>query len=62
MTTTGPGASQEDIYKKLYDQAVERWGVERAEAIRPNLERVAASLWHIGNNLPDREEEPAFFL
>ena len=61
MTTTGPGASQEDVYDKLYEQAVERWGVQRADAIRPNLERVAASLWHIDNNLPDREEEPAFF-
>ncbi len=61
MTTTGPDASQEDIYNKLYGQAVERWGVERADAIRPNLERIAAALWHISNNLPDREEEPAFF-
>ena len=61
MTTTGPDASQKDIYDKLYEQAVERWGVERADAIRPNLERIATSLWHISNNLPDREEEPAFF-
>ena len=61
MTTTGPDASQENIYEKLYEQAVERWGVERAGAIRPNLERVAAAIWHIDNNLPDREEEPAFF-
>ena len=47
--------------EKLFQRAVERWGTERAEVLRPGLERLAESLRKVAENLPRREEDPAFF-
>ncbi|MBI4233563.1 MAG: hypothetical protein HY686_03890 [Chloroflexi bacterium] len=62
MVAIRPGASEAEIARKLCEGAVDVWGPLRAEELRPNLERLAASLWQLSQNLPKREEEPAFFL
>ena len=52
----------QEIAQELIDAAVVLWGQERADAIRSTLEQTAENLSTIAQNLPDREEEPAFFL
>jgi hypothetical protein len=54
--------SPQEIAQELIDAAVVLWGQERADAIRSTLEQTAENLSTIAQNLPDREEEPAFFL
>ena len=54
--------SPQEIAQELIVAAVELWGEERADAIRSTLEQTAENLSTIAHNLPDREEEPAFFL
>ncbi|MCE2403630.1 MAG: hypothetical protein J4F43_00540 [Dehalococcoidia bacterium] len=57
-----PAQSQQEIARELFDKATELYGAQRAEAIRATLEEAAEHLWVISHNLPDKEEEPAFFL
>ena len=54
--------SQQDIASELFAKATELYGAHRAEAIRSMLEDAAEHMWVISQNLPHREEEPAFFL
>lgn len=49
-------------FDDLYQQAVARWGQERADAIRQNLERLADHIQAVSAHLPAREEEPAFYM
>jgi len=49
-------------FESLFQAAMATWGQERAEAMRQNLERIAASLKEIAENPPVRDQEPAFFL
>lgn len=62
MVGMNPAQSQQDIARELYAKATELYGAQRAEAIRATLEEAAEHLWVISQNLPDKEEEPAFFL
>jgi hypothetical protein len=54
--------SREQIARELFAKATEMYGAQRAQAIRASLEEVAEHLWVISQNLPHREQEPAFFL
>ena len=49
-------------FEKLYQKAVEMWGKERAEADRQNLQQKAAALKTISENLPERDQQPAFYI
>ena len=62
MVGMNPAQSQDEIARELYAKATELYGEQRAEAIRATLEEAAEHLWVISQNLPDKEEEPAFFL
>jgi hypothetical protein len=57
-----PGQSRQEIARELFAKATELYGPQRAEAIRATLDEAAEHLWVIAQNLPDKEEEPAFFL
>jgi hypothetical protein len=54
--------SEEDLTEALLQRAQELWGRERLEFIRPMVLQTAQQLWAIASHLPDREDEPAFFL
>ncbi|MCE2463175.1 MAG: hypothetical protein J4F46_04565 [Dehalococcoidia bacterium] len=62
MVTVNPKGSQEELSRELIARAAEILGQERAEAIRATLSDAAANLLLVSQNLPHREEEPAFFL
>ena len=62
MVAANPKGSQEELSQELIARATEVLGPERAEAIRITLLDSAANLWLVSQNLPYREEEPAFFL
>ncbi len=62
MVGMNPAQSQQEIARELFAKATELYGAQRAEAIRATLEEAAEHLWVISQNLPDKEEEPAFFL
>ena len=61
MVGLNPRHSQEEMAQELVSRATEVWGQERVEATRKVLEEMAGYLWVVAQNLPDREEEPAFF-
>ena len=62
MVGMDPRHSQDAIAQELMAKATELWGQKRAEESREVLEQAAEYLWLIAQNLPDREQEPAFFL
>ena len=62
MVSIDPAQSREEIARELFAKAEELYGAQRAEAIRATLDEAAEHLWVISHNLPDKEEEPAFFL
>ena len=62
MVGTNPRLSKEEMSRELVAKAIDLWGEARAEAIRNSLETMAENLWVLGQNLPDLEQEPAFFL
>ena len=62
MVGMNPGQSREEIARELFAKATELYGAQRAEAIRASLDEAAEHMWVISQNLPDREQEPAFFL
>ena len=49
-------------FEKLYARAVEMWGQERADADKQNLQQKAAALKTISENLPARDQQPAFYI
>ena len=55
-------ASIEAMARELQDKAAELWGQERASQIGPAMQQAAEYLQQVADNLPSREEEPAFFL
>ena len=57
-----PKSSREEFARELMAEATQRWGPERAEAIKDQIDDVARCLWLVSQNPPDLEEEPAFFL
>ena len=62
MVETNPRLSKEEMSRELVAKAIDLWGEARAEAIRNPLETMAENLWVLAQNLPDLEQEPAFFL
>ncbi len=54
--------SEDELIEALLQRAQELWGRERLEFIRPMVLQTARHLWEISSHLPDREDEPAFFL
>ena len=62
MVGMNPAQSREEIARELFAKATELYGAHRAEAIRSSLDEAAEHMWVISQNLPDREQEPAFFL
>ena len=55
-------ASVESLAQELQDKAADLWGEERASRMGPAMRQAAEHLQQVANNLPKREEEPAFFL
>ena len=55
-------ASVESLAQELEDKAADLWGQERASRMGPAMRQAAEHLQQVANNLPKREEEPAFFL
>jgi hypothetical protein len=53
------GATKEELTNALDQQAVELFGQERANELRPSLEERAEQLWLLHQAPLDREEEPA---
>jgi len=53
------GATKEELTNALDQQAVELFGQERANELRPSLEERAEQLWLLDQAPLDREEEPA---
>lgn len=49
-------------FEKMYARAVEMWGKERADIDRNSIEQKAKALKTISENLPPREEQPAFYF
>ena len=62
MVSMDPKVSKEEIIAQLVQRAEAVWGPERAQAIHASLEEAGANLWILNQNLPQREEEPAFFF
>ncbi len=46
----------------LLEMARQRWGDERAQALRPELEQLAADINRILAHPVDQAEEPGFFF
>ena len=61
MVGMGSGLSQDHILQELVEKAIQLWGPQRVEALRPVLEVTAQNLWRVANNLPSAEQQPAFF-
>ena len=55
-------ASVEPIRAQLLTEARRRFGGERAEALRPDLEALAVDLARVADTPVPAETEPAFFL
>ena len=61
MVGLNSGLSKDEIVRELARKARELWGDKRAEEIGPGLAQMADFLHQVAQNLPDKEEEPAFF-
>ena len=55
-------ASIDTVAKELQEKAADLWGEERASQMGPAMRQAAELLQQVADNLPRREEEPAFFL
>ena len=55
-------ASIDAVAQELQDKAADLWGQERASRMAPAMRQAAELLQQVADNLPKREEEPAFFL
>ena len=55
-------ASIDAVAKELQEKASDLWGEERASQMGPAMRQAAELLQQVADNLPRREEEPAFFL
>lgn len=62
MVSMDPKLTKEQIVAQLTEQAKVVWGPERAQALRASLEEAGNNLWILNQNLPELEEEPAFFF
>ena len=56
------GATVEEIATELKQKAAQLWGQARATQLDGPLNDMAEFLHQVAENLPDREDEPAFFL
>jgi hypothetical protein len=55
-------ASIDAVAKELQEKAADLWGEERASQMGHAMRQAAELLQQVADNLPRREEEPAFFL
>ena len=55
-------ASIDAVAKELQEKASDLWGEERASQMGLAMRQAAELLQQVADNLPSREEEPAFFL
>ncbi len=55
-------ASIDAVAKELQEKASDLWGEERASQMGLAMRQAAELLQQVADNLPRREEEPAFFL
>jgi hypothetical protein len=55
-------ASIDAVAQELQEKAADLWGQERARRMGPAMRQAAELLQQVADNLPKREEEPAFFL
>ncbi len=55
------GLSKDELSRELAKKAGALWGEKRAQEISAGLDQVAGFLERVAQNLPDKEEEPAFF-
>jgi hypothetical protein len=55
-------ASIDAVAQELQEKAADLWGQERARRMGPAMRQAAELLQQVADNLPRREEEPAFFL
>lgn len=53
--------SKQEISRELAKKAGVLWGEQRAQEIGAGLDQVAGFLERVAQNLPEKEEEPAFF-
>jgi hypothetical protein len=49
----------EKIYNSFFERAKERWGEEKARALKPALERIAEAIWKVERFELGVEEEPS---
>ena len=56
------GATVDEIAADLKEKAAQLWGQVRASQLDEPLNEMAGYIHQVAENLPDREEEPAFFL
>ena len=62
MAAMRHGSSTEEITRELLEKAAQLWGESRATQIHDALRVAADYLRQVSETLPQREEEPAFFL
>ena len=61
MVGLDSGLSKEEITQELARKSRELWGEQRSQEIGRELDQLAGFLYQVARNLPDKEEEPAFF-
>ena len=62
MAEVSRDETRDTMVEGLRVQATELWGKARASQITSTLEQTAQHLSVLADDLPRREEEPAFFL
>ena len=56
-----PENSPEELLRHLLELSEQRWGTQRTDEIRTELEQAASHLRAVSQNLPRLETEPGFF-
>ena len=54
--------TKKEIIESLKARAIELWGQERADAIRPGIETTAGHIWQLSQDLPRTDEEPGCYF
>ena len=62
MSESQPMASEEELALSMKKRAVELWGAERASEIDLTIDGMAERIYLISQNLPQAEDEPAFYF
>ena len=64
MSRSAPRSSDSEdrIVTDLTRRATELWGEKRARSIEQTIAQVARNVRRLADDLPDTEEEPAFYF